>query len=549
MYKLNRGRNLMKKSLSKVKTLLSVALVFLLVFSMTACSSIASANKEVTSEETQDTIYDGVCISGIDVGGLSKDEAIEKVSSELKIPESIALAFSDKVREIPTSVIDVEADIENAVKNAMEVGRTGTEDEQQQEIQAVLSEPVNIALEYKCNEETLKDMLLTMKEETDNLDGEYKFDMDVEKTKDKIVGSLEAGSFDDITPVSAESENEEDEKTLLGSYSTSFSASDANRNENLRVACEKINGTVLQSGDIFDMNKLLGPQTSANGYKYAGVIENGKIVSAIAGGVCQVTTTMYNAAIFSELKILERHCHSLMVGYVPLGRDAAVAGSYKNLRFQNDTDYPVYIEAYIDNYKVVCNIYGHEIHDAGHSIDFEKVWVYTIPKPAEKVTVDPNMYEDERVVTYKGKTGAKVDTYKLVYENGELVSRTWFSSSTYSSTADEVTIGSKKREPVQSEIPVIGGESETTTPENTTVPEENTTPEDTTSEDTTAPATQDGPTTPNESDTSTDGASSDETETPTNIVGQDADAQADAGSSNTESDLNDNVDEPSSTNE
>ena len=134
------------------------------------------------------------------------------------------------------------------------------------------------------------------------------------------------------------------------------------------------------------MNEALGPQTAENGYKSAGVIENGKIVSALGGGVCQVTTTMYNAAIFAELKIVERHNHSLMVGYVPLGRDAAVAGTYKNLRFQNDTEFPVYIEAYIEDYNVVCNIYGHEIHDEGHRVDFEKVWVSTIGKPAAKIT-------------------------------------------------------------------------------------------------------------------------------------------------------------------
>lgn len=441
----------------KTKMIISVMLVIISVLSMTACSL---KGKSSDSEDTQDTIYNGVLIGGVDVSGLTGKEAIDKVTQGIKIPESIKLVFNDKDREISTSDIDVQADIESAVEKAMGVGRTGTEDERNDEIQAVLDQPINIAVEFRCNESKLKDSLELIKEETDLLDGDNKFNMDIDKTAEKVMDLLETGSFEDILPVSGDVENMEYEKTLIGSFSTAFSADDTNRNENLRVACEKINETVLQPGDIFDMNELLGPQTSSNGYKNAGVIENGKIVSAIAGGVCQVTTTMYNAAIFAELKIVERHCHSLMVGYVPLGRDAAVAGTYKNLRFQNDTDQPVYIEAYIDNYKIVCNIYGKEIHDGGHSVDFERVWVKTIGKPAEKVTVDANMYEDERIVTYTGKTGAKVDTYKLVYENGELVSRTWFSSSTYTATADEVTIGSKKREPVEEEIPVIGGESE-----------------------------------------------------------------------------------------
>ena len=218
------------------------------------------------------------------------------------------------------------------------------------------------------------------------------------------------------------------------------------------------------------MNEALGPQTAENGYKSAGVIENGKIVSALGGGVCQVTTTMYNAAIFAELKIVERHNHSLMVGYVPLGRDAAVAGTYKNLRFQNDTEFPVYIEAYIEDYNVVCNIYGHEIHDEGHRVDFEKVWVSTIGKPAAKITNDPNMYEDERQVTYSGKTGAKIDTYKLVYEGDKLISREWFSSSTYVATADEVTVGTKPREAEPEDVPVIGEPTDPNVPANPDIP-------------------------------------------------------------------------------
>ena len=134
----------------------------------------------------------------------------------------------------------------------------------------------------------------------------------------------------------------------------------------------------------------------------------------MAATLAEGTTTIYNAAIFAELEIVERYNHSLMVGYVPLGRDAAVAGTYKNLRFKNNTDQPIVIETYLENNNVVCDIYGHETRDPDRKIDFESVWIRTIGKPAEKVTQDPNMYEDERVVTYYGKTGAKIDTYKLV---------------------------------------------------------------------------------------------------------------------------------------
>ena len=214
---------------------------------------------------------------------------------------------------------------------------------------------------------------------------------------------------------------------------------------------------MLAPGEVFSMNVGLGPQTYANGYKDAGVYVNGKVEQGVAGGVCQVTSTLYNAVILAELEIVERYPHSMTVGYVPLGRDAAVAGDYKDLKFKNDTEYPVYIEAYAKDGKVVCNIYGHEIHDAGHKVDFEMVFEGTIPKPAEKITKDATKPEGYRQVTYTGKTGSKVSTYKIVTENGKEVSKEWFSSSTYRATPDEVTIGTKKAEetppPEQNETP------------------------------------------------------------------------------------------------
>ena len=149
-----------------------------------------------------------------------------------------------------------------------------------------------------------------------------------------------------------------------------------------------------------------------------------------------------------------------------MGRDAAVAGDYKDLKFRNDTEYPVYIEAYAKDGKLVCNLYGHEIHDTGHEVEFEMVFEGTIPKPAEKVTQDDTKPEGYREITYTGKTGSKVSIYKIVKENGKQVSKEWFSSSTYRATADEVTIGTKKVEEVKEEE-VIPAKPTITEPEST----------------------------------------------------------------------------------
>ena len=210
------------------------------------------------------------------------------------------------------------------------------------------------------------------------------------------------------------------------------------------------------------------PYVGRGGYKMAGVYNNGKVEQGMAGGVCQVTTTLYNAAIMAELEIVERHPHSMTVGYVPLGRDAAVAGTYKDLKFRNNTEYPIMIEAYAANGKLVMNIFGHEVHNAGRKVSFDTVYEATVPKPAEKITEDPNRPEGEREITSKGRTGSKVSVYKTVTDGGK-TKREWFSSSSYRAVADEVTVGTKKVEaPVVAPVDPFAGVTVVPAPDVTT---------------------------------------------------------------------------------
>lgn len=442
------------------KKLAALALMTLMSFSIVSCGNIM---------EKEPTFRDGVSVGGMDISGLTMDEALNKFTDEFDSSFSIDITYDEDKWPISFEDILAEPDITSALNKAAENGMTDEPDNKNAEAQKEDNSAVNIDLTYTCDSAMLKDQLIEISDEINGeKQEEEKIGFDIDKTAQTVINRLAEGSFEPVEFELTEEEIAEQQKALIGSFSTAYSNDDKNRNENLRVACEKINGTVLQPGDIFDMNEALGPQTYENGYKAAGVIENGKIVSALGGGVCQVTTTIYNAAIRAELKIVERYNHSLMVGYVPIGLDAAVAGTYKNLRFQNDTDYPVYIETYLENNNVVCNIYGYEIHDSDRRVEFESVWVSTIGKPAAKITQDPNRYEDERIVTYNGKTGAKISTYKLVYEGDELISKEWFSSSTYVATADEVTVGTMKREPeVIEDVPVIGEvpSGTTTTPE------------------------------------------------------------------------------------
>ena len=448
------------------------------------------------------TIYSGISINGTDVSGKTKEEALQQLQQEADVHlgnQKITIQQEDKIWDIPFSDLDVKYDIEASVEQAWEIGRTGELKDRYKVVTDVAQNKEDIPISYTHDKQKVveklqeiatefnveaQDSTITRKNGAFQITEEQKgYAMDVDKTVPKVEEMLEQNTGGTIEPEITITEPKvtkaDNEKVtdLIGTYSTTYSANAAGRNENLRVGCANIDGTVIAPGEVFSMNVGLGPQTYANGYKDAGVYVNGKVEQGVAGGVCQVTSTLYNAVILAELEVVERYPHSMTVGYVPLGRDAAVAGDYKELKFRNDTEYPVYLEAYARDGKVVCNLYGHEIHDAGHKVDFEMVFDGTIPKPAEKVTQDATKPEGYRQVTYTGKTGSKVSTYKIITENGKQISKEWFSSSTYRATADEVTVGTKKAEVAPTPAPE-------TTPTETPETNEQTTDTSTTTENT-----------------------------------------------------------------
>ena len=148
------------------------------------------------------------------------------------------------------------------------------------------------------------------------------------------------------------------ETQLLSSFDTLYDASNAPRSSNIALAASKINGCVLQPGQIFSFNAVVGPRTAQNGFLSAKIISGGRFVQGIGGGVCQVSTTLYNAALLSGLKITEYHPHSLLVSYVAPSRDAMVSGSSCDLKFKNTSNTPVYIRAGALNGRISCSVYG-----------------------------------------------------------------------------------------------------------------------------------------------------------------------------------------------
>lgn len=227
--------------------------------------------------------------------------------------------------------------------------------------------------------------------------------------------------------------------TTLGSYTTKYNPSAANRSKNVAVAANKINGYVIAPGAEFSYNDVVGKRTAANGFFNAPVYENGKSVDGIGGGVCQVSTTLYSAVLYSDLEIVSRQNHSMPVSYVPLGQDATVVDGYIDFKFKNNTNYPIKITASASGGKMAVSIQGTK-RDVERTVKLEHVKVSEIP-PTSKETQVADLPLGTRVVTAKGKTGYVIKSTKHVYENGVLVESKSLGKSTYKMVPEEVNVG------------------------------------------------------------------------------------------------------------
>ena len=194
---------------------------------------------------------------------------------------------------------------------------------------------------------------------------------------------------------------------LLTSFTTYFDGENLNRASNIRLATAKLNGTVLESGKTLSFNDIVGARVKERGFLSAKIIENGEFVEGVGGGVCQVSTTLYNAALLSGLKIDEYHPHSLAVGYVPPSRDAMVSGSSCDLKITNTAETPIYIRGNSSNGSVTFQIYG-AFDGAEYSLNSEILG--NIPAE-EEYTSDPQKARE-------GKDGILSEGYLTITRNG-----------------------------------------------------------------------------------------------------------------------------------
>ena len=217
-------------------------------------------------------------------------------------------------------------------------------------------------------------------------------------------------------------------RDTLGSSTTKFNANLAGRTTNVKLAAKKINGTILNPGDVFSYNKTVGPRTYAAGFKDATVFANGGAEDGVGGGICQVSSTLYVATLRSDLEIVERKNHSLHVTYVPLGQDATVAYGAVDYRFKNNTAYPIKVVAYTKGSSLTISLVGTQTQN-------KKVEIVTQTLSHDPFQViyqeDPSLAPGTTKVKSGGYPGYKSVSYRVVYIDGKEVSRTLENNSSY----------------------------------------------------------------------------------------------------------------------
>lgn len=231
-------------------------------------------------------------------------------------------------------------------------------------------------------------------------------------------------------------------KDVLGTFTTSYSSSGGSRSANVANGCNLINGITLYPGEEFSCYEAVAPFSEANGYYMAGSYLNGQVVDSLGGGICQVSTTLYNAVLLSELEVTERYNHSMIVTYVDPSADAAIAeSSGKDFKFKNNTEGPIYIEGVTTpDKKITFTIYGAETRDPGREVSYESVVLERIAPDTEVIHTDAS-----RPVGYcsvqSAHIGYKAQLWKVVRENGVEVSREQVNSSSYMKAPRSATVG------------------------------------------------------------------------------------------------------------
>ena len=272
-------------------------------------------------------------------------------------------------------------------------------------------------------------------------------DFDVEKAKEIIAAEVKDEYVIELIitqpEVTLEDIGTEAFPDRLSTFSTRYNATDKDRTTNLVLACKKLNGKVIMPGETLSYNETLGPRTYAAGYRNGKIYENGQVVDGLGGGICQISSTLYNAALMSDMEIVERRNHQFVTSYVPAGKDATVVYGSTDFKFKNTRKYPIRIVASASGGVATISIFGIKEADREYTYSFRTETISTIPYTTKYVE-DSSLTAGREVVTQNGTNGLVCKTYMTKMLNGKVVSTKLLSTDTYSAMQRIVKRGTSK---------------------------------------------------------------------------------------------------------
>ena len=448
--------------------------IIVLVLSVLVVGTILFTNENFfkADESKEAVIVEGVYIGGIDVSGMTAQEATDAVNAyvdELKA-ESIILKGPNAEIEMTYGDMGLTSKVNTAVAEAVTVAQYGNLIQRYMNMKDLETDALVIDMGLAIDKQLVAETIYAKKddlniESVDNgvvkknnkyefIPGQIGYEVKIEDSVNAISAkvsndyelALPSDNSFELVGVEIQPRGSEEEfnkmTDMLGTYSTYYGDPTSGRSQNVENGCSKLNGTLLFPGEEISAHDITAPYTVANGYAVGYAFENGNVVESIGGGICQVTTTLYNAALFAEIEITQRSPHSMTVGYVPLSGDAAIAGTYKDLKIKNNYDTPIYIEGLCKDGWIAFAIYGQETRPDNREISFEP----EILKENDPET-EYTLSDKEPVGTYKidreKHIGYSAKYWKIVKIDGVETERIQVNKSYYVDSCMKVTIGTK----------------------------------------------------------------------------------------------------------
>jgi len=450
----------------KIVRWIGIALGIVVILALGAVALLAVSMQQF---QANDEIAANVRIAGIDVGGLTPSEAQARLESRLRssLSAEVKLIHPNGTYTISREKLGVVTLLDEAVREAMRVGRAGSLLERmgtrlqlwrsgrdisipvwfdQHRLRQTLEE---IAAEIDC-EPVDAQVRVTDDDQVEKVPGQIGVTLQIDKSQAAVKQALADPFQQTVTlvvlnqPPNISTEDLQDIEVVLGSYSTPFNPGQVSRSHNLRLAMSRINNTLLLPGEEFSLNETVGPRSVETGYRMAPIFSNNEVVPGIGGGVCQVSTTTYNAALLANMEMIERRPHSRPVPYCPAGRDATVVYGQTDMRFKNSLKHPVLILGGVKGNRLWVKILGKAEDD--YDVKLIRTGI-SRSAYATKEVPDPELEEGQREIETEGRNGLRVTLIREVYtKDGKLVKRQTLHTDVYRAQTEIVRVGTKPTE-------------------------------------------------------------------------------------------------------